>query len=216
MLAHDLHEPLRMIVNRLQLLGKRYRGKVDGDADEIMSSALDGALRVERVIDDLLTYSRFASSRTEPERMDANMALRRALAALKLSIDHAGAVVTCDPLPTVDGDAGEIEHLFRNLVSNAIKFRGAERPSVHVAASRENGEWVFTVRDNGIGIEPRYFDRLFIPFQRLHGGHDYPGAGIGLAIARKIAERHGGRIWVESRPGEGSTFLFTLPVNGSS
>src|SRR5205807_880557 len=212
--SHDLQEPLRMVGSYVQLLGKRYKGKLDADADEFIGYALDGALRMQRLIEDLLAFSRAGTRGGALVPTDANAVLDRALASLKLAIDETRASVTHDPLPTVSADAGQLEHVFLNLVSNALKFRGAESARVHVAAARDDREWRFSIRDNGIGIDRQYFERIFVIFQRLHGKNDYPGTGIGLAITKRIVERHGGRIWVESEPGRGSTFLFTLPGVG--
>ena len=212
--SHDLQEPLRMVGSYVQLLGKRYKGKLDADADEFIGYALDGALRMQRLIEDLLAFSRAGTRGGALVPTDANAVLDRALASLKLAIDETRASVTHDPLPTVSADPGQLEHVFLNLVSNALKFRGAESARVHVAAARDDREWRFSIRDNGIGIDRQYFERIFVIFQRLHGKNDYPGTGIGLAITKRIVERHGGRIWVESEPGRGSTFLFTLPGVG--
>jgi PAS domain S-box-containing protein len=209
--SHDLQEPLRMVGSFVQLLGKRYKGKLDADADEFIGFALDGALRMQRLIEDLLAFSRVGTRGKPLVPTDANAVLARALGSLRLAIDEAGATVVSEPLPVVPGDAGQLEQLLMNLVSNALKFRGPEPPRVHVSAVRMHREWLFKVRDNGIGIDPQYFDRIFVIFQRLHGKAEYPGTGIGLAICKKIVERHGGRIWVESEPGQGATFCFTLP-----
>ena len=199
-----------MVGSYVQLLAKRYRGRLDADADEFIGFALDGALRMQRLIEDLLAYSRVGSRGVALVSTDANLALERALGSLRLAIEEAAAEVTSDPLPAVRADPGQLEHLFLNLISNAIKFRGAEPPRVRVSAVLRAGEWEFTVEDNGIGIEAEYFERIFVIFQRLHGRDQYQGTGIGLAIAKKIVDRHGGRIWVESVAGRGTTFHFTL------
>jgi light-regulated signal transduction histidine kinase (bacteriophytochrome) len=167
---------------------------------------------MQRLIEDLLTFSRVGTRGATFAPTEVNAVLDRALANLKLSIDETGATVTRNGLPTVSSDASQLEHLFLNLVSNALKFRGSAPPDIRISAEQRDGDWLFSVQDNGIGIDPQYFERIFIIFQRLHGKNDYPGTGIGLAICKKIVERHGGRIWVESQPGQGSTFFFTLPA----
>jgi PAS domain S-box-containing protein len=210
--SHDLQEPLRMVGSYVQLLAKRYRGKLGPDADDFIGFALDGAVRMQRLIEDLLAYSRVGTRGAELVPTDANAALARALANLQLAMREAGARVTHDPLPTLRADAGQLEHVFLNLIGNAIKFRSPRPLAIHVGAERKDGQWEFSIRDNGIGIEAQYFDRIFVIFQRLHVREQYPGTGIGLAITKRIIERHGGRIWVESTPGQGSTFRFTLPT----
>jgi chemotaxis family two-component system sensor kinase Cph1 len=210
--SHDLQEPLRMVASYVQLLAKRYKGKLDSDADEFIGYASDGAVRMQRLIEDLLAFSRIGTRGTAMQKTDTATVLAGALANLKLAIDESGATVSSGNLPTVDGDAGQLGHLFQNLVSNALKFRREEPPLVDIFAEQQDKEWLFRVHDNGIGIEPQYFERIFVIFQRLHGRERYSGNGIGLSIARKIVERHGGRMWVESEPGRGTTFFFTLPV----
>jgi PAS domain S-box-containing protein len=210
--SHDLQEPLRMVASYTQLLARRYKGKLGDDADEFIGFAVDGAQRMQSLIQDLLAYSR-VSSRAQPfVAVDCNAVVDRVLSDLSAAMEEARATVTRDDLPTVSGDPTQLGQLFLNLIGNAIKFHGAEPPIVHVAARREADGWLMSVRDNGIGIEPQYAERIFVIFQRLHGMGEYPGTGIGLAICKKIVERHGGRIWVESGPGQGSTFFFTFPI----
>ena len=208
--SHDLQEPLRMVGSFTQLLAKRYRGKLDAEADEFVGYAVDGARRMQALINDLLAYSRVGTRGKGFAPADCEAVLEEALLNLKVAVEETGAVVTHDALPTVQADAAQLRQLFQNLVGNALKFHGAAPPRVHVAAQRADGEWRFSVRDCGIGIDGRHSARIFQVFQRLHTAAEYPGTGIGLAIAKKIVERHGGRIWVESQPGKGATFYFTL------
>jgi len=209
--SHDLQEPLRMVASYMQLLQRRYQGKLDADADEFIAYAVDGARRMQALINDLLAYSR-VSSRGKPfEPIDCEVVLDEALANLQMAIEESGAVIAHDPLPTVMADGTQLIQLFQNLIGNAIKFQNGRAPHVHVSTERQAGEWVFSVGDNGIGIDQRYHERVFAIFQRLHTREEYPGTGIGLAICKRIVERHGGRIWVESQSGEGSTFHFAIP-----
>ena len=209
--SHDLQEPLRMVTNFVQLLAKRYKGNLDSNADDFINFAVDGAMRMWSLINDLLAYSRVGTRGDPFESINCETILQQVLRNLKVTIEESGAVVTHDTLPTVMADSSQLGQLFQNLIGNAIKFQGNEPPRIHVSADRNGNGWTFSVRDNGIGIAPEYTDRIFIIFQRLHGREQYPGTGIGLAICKKIVERHGGRIWVESTPEKGATFYFTLP-----
>jgi PAS domain S-box-containing protein len=210
--SHDLQEPLRMVSSYTQLLAKRYKGRLDSDADEFIAFAVDGCNRMQGLIQDLLAYSRAGTSERELRKVPSENALQKALTNLRIMIKQSGAVVTHDALPTVRADETQLTQVFQNLVGNAIKYRRAEDPRVHVSAARNDGnEWTFSVGDNGLGIDPQYFERIFILFQRLHGRDEFEGTGIGLAICKKIVERQGGKIWVESQPEKGSTFYFALP-----
>jgi len=211
--SHDLQEPLRMVSSYTQLLARRYQGKLDSDADDFIAYAVDGATRMQRLINDLLTFSRVGSRGKPFEAVDCNRVLQDAMGDLHAAIEDSGASITHDPLPTVQADPGQLHQLLLNLLGNAIKFRGAQKPAIHVSARHQNGEWRFSVRDNGIGIAPEFFERIFVIFQRLHTREEFPGTGIGLAVCKRIVERHHGRIWVESEPGQGSTFWFTIPEN---
>jgi signal transduction histidine kinase/CHASE3 domain sensor protein len=213
--SHDLQEPLRMVASYTQLLARRYRGRLDADADEFIDFAVDGASRMQNLIEDLLSFSRVGTRGRPFEQVSGELVLDQALSQLRVTIEENGAEVTHGPLPSVVGDASQLTQLLQNLIGNAIKFRGREPPRVHVSARPEGQDWVFSVQDNGIGIDPQFRERIFVIFQRLHSRSRYPGTGIGLAICKKIAERHGGRIWVESKPGQGATFLFTLPQKQS-
>ena len=210
--SHDLQEPLRMVSSFVQLLGKRYKGKLDQDADDFINFAVDGANRMQILITDLLAYSRVGRRGKKFIETSCEAALDRALFNLQAVIERSGAVVTRDLLPEVMGEGSQLTQLFQNLIGNAVKFCKDRTPRIHISAERKKNEWVFSVRDNGIGIEPEYSERIFSIFQRLHGRQEYQGTGIGLAICRKVVERHGGRIWVESEPGSGSTFYFTIPA----
>jgi PAS domain S-box-containing protein len=211
--SHDLQEPLRMVASYTQLLARRYRGKLDADADEFIGYAVDGVNRMQRLIQDLLTYSRVGTRGRELKPCETASVVQRVVEDLKTILEETRGEVKIGPLPTVLADESQLSQLFQNLMANALKFHGKAPPRVEVAAEPQGREaWLFTVKDNGLGIDPQYFERIFIIFQRLHGREEYPGTGIGLAICKKIVERHGGRIGVESRPGEGSTFWFTLPA----
>jgi signal transduction histidine kinase len=212
--SHDLQEPLRIVGSYAQLLGKRYKGRLDADADDFIAYLVDGAARMQRLIDDLLAFSRVGTRGKPFEPTDCAAVLKDAIDNLAMTVQESGARITADPLPTVVADGSQLVLLFQNLIGNAVKFRGETPLHVRVSAHRDNREWVFSVQDNGMGIDPEYRDRIFIIFQRLHTREKYPGTGIGLAIAKKIVERHGGKIWVESQPNEGSTFFFTIPDHG--
>ena len=209
--SHDLQEPLRTISSFLQLIEKRNRDLLDAESKEFISFAVSGAIRLQTMINNLLEYSRVGSRGTPFVQAGSGDILRKVIDDFEPEIERFNALITFDDLPTVVADPNQLGRLFQNLVGNALKFRGEEPPRIHVAAHREKGNWVFSVSDNGIGIDPKYKDRIFIIFQRLHAMDTYAGTGIGLSICKKIVERHGGRIWVESEPGKGSTFCFTIP-----
>ena len=209
--SHDLQEPLRMVASYTQLLSRRYKGKLDSDADEFIAFAVDGATRMQRLIQDLLTYSRVGTKGKDLLDTSSEEALQQALLNLRGAIEESGALVTHDPLPAVLADDMQLIQLFQNLVGNAIKYQRPGVPRVHVSAARSGAKkWTFAVQDNGLGIDSQYFEKIFGMFQRLHKREEFAGTGIGLAICKKIVERHGGGILVESVPGEGSTFRFTL------
>jgi len=210
--SHDLQEPLRMVTGYVALLAKRYQGKLDQDADEFIGFATDGAKRMQGLIQDLLTYSRAGTRGKELAPTDCQSIVAETLRALQPAIGESAATVTHDPLPTVMGDASQLGQLFQNLIGNAIKYRDSKPPVVHLSCKQEGGSWLFSVRDNGIGIDPQFAEKIFVIFQRLHTREEYKGSGIGLAVCKKIVERHGGKIWVESELGKGATFYFTLPA----
>jgi len=209
--SHDLQEPLRMVASYTQLLSKRYKGKLDSDADEFIAFAVDGAKRMQRLIQDLLSFSRVGKRGVELVDIPSNRALQQALVNLRGAIEESGALVTYGLLPEVMADEAQLVQLFQNLVGNAIKYHAPGIPHIHISAVK-NGtpKWTFSVQDDGLGIDPQYFERIFGMFQRLHKRDEFEGTGMGLAICKKIVERHGGTIAVESKPGTGSTFNFTL------
>jgi len=211
--SHDLQEPLRMVASYSQLLARRYRDKLDSDAEEFIEFIVDGANRMQALINDLLAFSRVGTRGKPFEPTDVADVVARAVSNVQVAIEEAGAQVDVGPMPAVVGDSSQLVQLFQNLISNAIKFRGADTPRITITAEPAGEAVTFSLTDNGIGIDPQYADRIFLLFQRLHTKREYAGTGIGLAICKKIVERHGGRIWVEGRPGEGTTFHFTLPLN---
>ncbi|MBA7664565.1 Adaptive-response sensory-kinase SasA [subsurface metagenome] len=212
--SHDLQEPLRMVSSYTQLLAQRYKDKLDADADEFIHYVEDGVSRMRALINGLLVYSRVGTSGAAFELTDCEAAFDCALTNLQVAVDGSGAVITHHPLPVVMADASQLTQVFQNLIGNAIKFCSQELPRIHVAAEPRGNEWLFSIRDNGIGIDPQYHDRIFDMSQRLHSRTKYPGSGIGLAICDKVVKRHGGRIWVESQTGKGATFYFTIPIKG--
>lgn len=214
--SHDLQEPLRMVSSYMQLLEKKYKGKLDSEADEFIFFAVDGANRMQLLINDLLDYSRVMTRGRSFEQVDTEEILGDVMKDMQISIRDNGVKITHDPLPVVMADGIQIASVFHNLISNSIKYRSDKPPEIHVDAKKEKDEWVFSVQDNGIGIDQKYRERIFIIFQRLHGRNEYPGTGIGLATSKRIVERHGGRIWVESEPGNGSVFKFTLPIHSET
>jgi signal transduction histidine kinase len=210
--SHDLQEPLRAVSGFVKLLAKRYKGRLDTDADEFIEYSVAGVKRMQLMIKDLLEYSQVGTKGEGFGPADISIVIEQAVSNLKAAIEESGAEVTWAAMPTVMADTPQLIRLFQNLIGNAIKFRGKEAPRVHVSAEREGDEWVFSIQDNGIGIDPDQAEKIFVIFRRLHTREEYPGTGIGLAMCKKIVERHGGEIRVESEPGKGSTFRFTMPV----
>jgi PAS domain S-box-containing protein len=210
--SHDLQEPLRMVTAFMRKLESEYGEKLDSDAREYIGYAVQGASRMKQLIKDLLTLSRVGTRSQEISATDCSAVLQGVLTNLEVAAKESGAEITCDPLPTVMSDRTQTGQLLQNLISNALTFRNQSVPRIHISAKRQGEEWVFSVSDNGIGISPEQHERIFMMFERLHDRTEYPGTGIGLAVCKKIVERHGGRIWVQSAPGEGSTFYFTLPA----
>jgi light-regulated signal transduction histidine kinase (bacteriophytochrome) len=210
--SHDLQEPLRMVSSFLQLLAQRYKGKLDANADDYIEYAVNGADRMQTLINDLLIYSRVGSRGKPFTLIDCEDVLEQALANLKMAIEESNAVITHDALPTVMADASQMVQLLQNLIENAIKYRSDVPLHIHISTEQKENDYIFSIHDNGIGIDPEFFDRIFIIFQRLHTRDEYSGTGIGLALCKKIIERHGGSIWVESEPGKGSKFYFTIPM----
>jgi light-regulated signal transduction histidine kinase (bacteriophytochrome) len=201
-----------MVISYTQLLARRYKGRLDADADDFLAFAVDGALRMKLLVQGLLAYCRVETTGQDLLETSSAAALEQALVRLQGPIEDSGGIVTHDPLPTVTADSDQLAQLFQNLVENAIKYHGVDAPRVHVSAKRySDSEWVFSVRDNGIGIDSQYLEKIFVMYQRLHRQKEIPGTGMGLTVCKKIAERHRGRIWVESSLGNGSTFYVVLP-----
>ena len=213
--SHDLQEPLRMVSSYVQLFAKRYAGEVDEQADKYIAYAVEGAKRMQMLIGGLLEYSRLGREELQPRMLDLGLVVGEALQNLKATLEETQAEVTCDPMPVVSGDASQLLQVLQNLIANADKFRRpGQRPHIHLSARRAEPVWLISVKDDGIGIPSEFFERVFIIFQRLHTRAEYPGTGIGLSICKKVIERHGGHIWVESEPGQGTTFVFSLPIAG--
>jgi light-regulated signal transduction histidine kinase (bacteriophytochrome) len=209
--SHDLQEPLRMVTAYTQLLGERYRGQLDENADKFIGYASEGAQRMQILIQDLLAFSRIGRTSASSGSVDCNALMAEVLLGLAPAIQDSGATVTHTELPAVWADRTQVAQIFQNLIGNAIKFRGKEPPVISMSAEKADQRWLFSVCDNGIGIAPEYAQNIFVVFQRLHARSEYPGNGIGLAICKKIVERYGGKIWVEPQSGVGSTFKFTMP-----
>lgn len=209
--SHDLQEPLRTIISYLQLLEERLKEKLDAEGREFMGFVVNSAKHMRDLIQGLLEYSRVGSQKHPFQKVDCGSVLEKVMEQLKVSLGEKNAHVEVQPLPEVFGDPLLLAMLFQNLIANAVKFCKNGAPEVQVGSRKGEGEWLFWVKDNGIGIDPKYFDRIFVIFQRLHNREEYPGTGLGLAVCKKTVERHGGRIWVESEPGKGATFYFTLP-----
>ena len=210
--SHDLQEPLRMITSYLQLLQRRYQGKLDEKADKYIYFAVDGASRMQVLINDLLEFSRVTTKAGESEPTDSEFILNQVISNLELFITQNKAIISHCSLPEVMADSTQLAQVFQNLIVNGIKYHSEEVPKIHISAERKASEWHFSVQDNGIGIDPQYSEKIFEVFKRLHNKEEYPGTGIGLAVCKKIVERHGGRIWVESELGKGSTFYFTSRI----
>ncbi len=209
--SHDLREPLRMISSFLQLLERRYNEQLDEEANEFIEFAVNGAKRLDSMINDLLEYSRVANKEKKLDDVDFNKVMSTTYLNLKSAIDENKAELTHNQLPTILGDEKLMVQLFQNLISNSIKYRSNKRPKIHISAKKESNQYLFKVRDNGIGMSPKHLERIFTIFQRLHTNEEYEGTGIGLSIAQKIVHQHGGQIWAESVPEKGSTFYFTIP-----
>ena len=209
--SHDLKKPLQTIESFSKLLARRYKGKLDAKADEFISYIVEGVQRLQMLIKDLLEYSQIETKAKNIKPTDFSFIVEEAMSNMKTAIDESNAVVTYNKMPTIMSDPQQMISLFQNLIDNAINFRSNKAPRVRISAERKGDEWVFAIRDNGIGIDPENFEKIFVMFQRLHGSTDYPGTGIGLSICKKIVERHGGRIWLESETAKGSTFYFTIP-----
>jgi len=214
--SHDLQEPLRMVSTYTQLLAERYKGKLDADADKYIHYAVDGALRMQVLVRDLLAFSRVGRQGTELAAIDCNSVMQTVLQNLEAAIKDSGAQVLYQALPTVTADGSQLLQVLQNLIANAMKFHGKEPPVIQISCEKKSREWIFSVADNGIGIAPEHAETIFVIFKRLHTRSEYPGSGIGLSICKKIVEHHGGRIWVESSPGHGCTFHFTLPIQAIS
>jgi len=211
--SHDLQEPLRAITSYTQLLAKRYQGQLDEKADKYIHYVVDGATRMQQLIQDLLTYSRVGRYELKLQPTDCNAVVERVQHDLQVVIAESNAVITVDALPTILADTAQVTQLFQNLIGNALKYRGQAAPSIKISARQQGKEWAFSIQDNGIGIEPQYAERIFEIFQRLHTRREYEGTGLGLAICKKIVARHHGRLWVESQLGQGATFCFTFPAS---
>jgi len=214
--SHDLQEPLRMVSSYLQLLERRYKEELDAGAREFIDFAVDGATRMQGMINDLLLYSRVTTHGKEFEAIDCDAVLEKVLNNLKVSIEECSAEITHNHLPVILGDMHQLIQVFQNLITNAVKFRGDKSPMIQISVQEKGDVWEFAVADNGMGFDSKHADRIFEMFQRLHGRGEIAGSGIGLAVIKKIIERHGGRIWAESAPGEGATFRFTMPRSGES
>ena len=211
MASHDLKEPLRMITSFLQLIELRYKDQLDQDANEFIGFAVEGAKRMDKMINDLLEYSRIGNQEREFEYLQSEKLLETVLMNLKSVIEDTNTIITHDPLPLIFANEQMMIQLFQNLISNSIKYHGEKSPKIHISADNVNDEYIFAVKDNGIGIDQNHLERIFTIFQRLHTREEYEGTGIGLAIVQKIVQKHHGKIWVESELGKGTTFYFTIP-----